>query len=47
MKAHSGRLGPGESFGRVFDEEGVFHYQCTVHWSMAGTVIVEAQVFPP
>jgi plastocyanin len=36
----SERLATGERFEFTFTQPGTYHYQCTVHWSMAGTVLV-------
>ncbi|HYA23741.1 MAG TPA: copper-containing nitrite reductase [Terriglobales bacterium] len=38
----SGMLQPGQSFSRVFDQPGVYHYVCTLHegTGMKGVVIV-------
>jgi plastocyanin len=36
----SRRFRTGESFSFVFDEPGTYDYQCTVHWSMSGTIEV-------
>jgi plastocyanin len=36
----SGTLQPGESFEYLFDVAGTYHYSCTIHPSMTGTVIV-------
>jgi plastocyanin len=36
----SGNLEQGETFTHTFDEAGVYDYQCTIHPSMTGTVIV-------
>jgi plastocyanin len=36
----SERLLTGEQFEVTFAQPGTYYYQCTVHWSMAGTVLV-------
>jgi plastocyanin len=37
---NSGRMHPGDVFSHTFETAGTYHYQCTIHWSMAGSVIV-------
>lgn len=37
----SGRLGKGRSFSQAFKTPGTYKYQCNIHPSMRGTVIVE------
>jgi plastocyanin len=41
----SGTLDPGESFEFLFDTPGTYHYACTLHPALQGTVIVTTQVF--
>ena len=36
----SNRLTTGEQYQVTFEQPGTYYYQCTVHWSMAGTVLV-------
>ena len=36
----SGRLSKGQSFSQTFDTPGTYEYQCNIHPSMRGTVIV-------
>ena len=36
------QLTPGSSFSHQFTDKGIFPYYCTLHPSMAGTVVVEA-----
>jgi plastocyanin len=33
---------PGASFSLVFDEAGVYHYNCHIHPGMTGMIVVEA-----
>ena len=42
----SGRMRSGDEFSFTFDAVGTFYYQCTVHWSMAGTVVVDKSETP-
>jgi plastocyanin len=35
---------PGASFSLVFDEAGVYHYNCHIHPGMTGMIVVEAAV---
>lgn len=37
----SGNLSKGESFEFTFENAGTYEYDCTIHPSMTGTVIVE------
>jgi plastocyanin len=37
----SGALDTGNEFHFTFDEPGTFHYVCTIHPRMLGTIIVE------
>jgi len=37
---NSGSLAKGQSFSQVFTQAGTYTYQCTVHPSMKGTVVV-------
>lgn len=37
----SGRVDPGDSFRRRFQQAGTFAYRCTIHPQMRGTIIVE------
>lgn len=39
----SGRFGQGESFSRTFTEPGEYHYICSMHPSMTGTIRVVAE----
>ncbi|KUG20199.1 copper binding protein, plastocyanin/azurin family [hydrocarbon metagenome] len=39
----SGTIAPGGEFEYTFTEEGTYEYYCTLHPSMTGTVVVEAQ----
>ena len=36
----SGDLSPGKSYSFTFNATGTFHYHCSIHPSMTGTVIV-------
>jgi plastocyanin len=38
--AKSPPLDTGESYGRVFDKPGTYHYFCSLHPHMQGTVVV-------
>jgi plastocyanin len=33
-------LSPGERFSRRFRRAGTFRYQCTIHFGMTGTIVV-------
>lgn len=37
----SGNISPGASFSHTFKEPGVYDYECTIHPSMRGEIIVE------
>jgi plastocyanin len=37
----SGPLSPGDTFGVVLDEPGVYAYHCNIHRTMTGTITVE------
>lgn len=37
----SGRLAPGKSYSFTFSDAGSFSYQCNIHPSMKGTVVVQ------
>ncbi len=37
----SGALDTGESFSFLFDRPGTYHYACSIHPRMVGTVVVE------
>ncbi len=37
----SGALDTGESFSFRFDKPGTFHYTCSIHPRMIGTIVVE------
>lgn len=43
----SGNLQPGQSYQKTFTEVGTFDYQCTIHPSMTGRVIVTAASASP
>ena len=36
----SGTINPGQSFSFLFSSEGTFHYACSIHPNMSGTVVV-------
>jgi plastocyanin len=38
---NSGRLDPGDTFRRRFNQTGTFSYRCTIHLTMRGTIVVE------
>ena len=37
----SGHMDPGETFFYLFEDEGSFHYYCTLHEWMSGVVVVK------
>ena len=37
----SGSLGYGETFSFTFSAAGTYHYSCSIHSSMLGSVVVE------
>ncbi|HVS58377.1 MAG TPA: cupredoxin family copper-binding protein [Candidatus Saccharimonadales bacterium] len=37
---NSGDLAPGESYSFTFNKVGTYHYHCTIHTEMLGTVTV-------
>lgn len=39
-----GRLRAGESVSHTFETPGAYQHQCTIHWSMAGPVVVTDSV---
>ena len=38
----SGVIGPGESFGQVFETVGTYDFFCAIHPEMQGTITVVA-----
>jgi plastocyanin len=44
---NSGRMRAGDVFSHTFEKPGTYNYQCTIHWSMAGTVVVADATITP
>jgi plastocyanin len=40
-KFDSGNLPYGQSYSRTFSDTGTFHYHCSIHTYMKGTIIVQ------
>jgi plastocyanin len=37
---HSGAIDTNESFSFIFDKPGTFHFTCSIHPRMVGTIVV-------